>query len=244
MSAYQRILVIPDTQLKKGVPTRHLTAISNYIEAKRPDVILHLGDHFDMPSLSSYSLALEKEGKRYADDIAAGVNGMTLLTAFRKKARGYRPRMVFTEGNHERRVQRTVDNNPALEGVISAQDFRLPEFGWTVYPFLKVARLAGWEASHYFVSGPKGNPVSSAAALLRERQNSAIQGHVQSFQIATHSKTRKMGIFAGTAYMHDEAYLGPQANTCPRQIIVINEAKDGRGDLMIVSLSYLLREWT
>ena len=68
----KKYLVIPDTQVKPGVPTSHFTALSNYIAEKRPDVIVHLGDHYDMPSLSSHSLAMEKEGQRYAKDIKAG----------------------------------------------------------------------------------------------------------------------------------------------------------------------------
>ena len=49
-----RHIFIPDTQVKTGTPTEHLIAAGNYIASKRPDVIIHAGDHWDMPSLSSY----------------------------------------------------------------------------------------------------------------------------------------------------------------------------------------------
>jgi len=43
-------LVIPDTQAKPGAPTKHLEWIGRYILDRRPDVVVHLGDHWDMPS--------------------------------------------------------------------------------------------------------------------------------------------------------------------------------------------------
>lgn len=241
MKKYRKFLVIPDTQCKPGVPTRHLSAISNYIEEKRPDVIIHLGDHFDLPSLSSYSLAGEKEGKRYADDIVAGKDAMFRLTAFRD-VKKYRPEMHFLMGNHEYRVHRTVDANPHLIGAIGEKDFELERYGWTVHPFLNILRRNGVEFSHYFVSGPMGRPVTSAAAMLRERQGSCVQGHVQKVDIAIHPKTQKTAIMAGTCYLHDESYLA-QSNTCKRQIVMLHEVYEGRFDPMFVSLGYLLRQY-
>ena len=47
-------LVIPDTQVKPGNSVEFLTHIGKYIVEKQPDTIIHLGDHADMPSLSSY----------------------------------------------------------------------------------------------------------------------------------------------------------------------------------------------
>jgi hypothetical protein len=50
-------LFIPDTQVKPGVPTVHLSWIGQYIVdrfAGRPFdlTIVHAGDHYDLPSLS------------------------------------------------------------------------------------------------------------------------------------------------------------------------------------------------
>jgi len=38
--------IIPDTQVKPDVPINHLEAAGNYIIEKQPDVIVHLGDHW------------------------------------------------------------------------------------------------------------------------------------------------------------------------------------------------------
>jgi hypothetical protein len=68
-------LIIPDTQAKLGVPTDHLRWIGEYIVERKPDVVIHLGDHADMPSLSSYDVGKRDfEGRRYADDIEASAD--------------------------------------------------------------------------------------------------------------------------------------------------------------------------
>jgi hypothetical protein len=243
MSRYRKVLVIADAQVRPGVKTQHLTAISNYIAAKRPDVIVCLGDFADMPSLSKHSLAMEKEGQRYAADIQSVHDGMTKLVAFKKKCKGYNPRMVMTLGNHEERIPRTVLEQPNLEGVISLADLKYKEFGWEVHPFLKVVNIDGTEFSHYFTTGVMGRPASSAAVVLRERQSSAIMGHVQSFEMAVHKRTQRTAIFAGLTNLHDEPYLGPQGNGCRRQIIMLHEFRDGQFDPCFVSLKYLLRSY-
>ena len=47
-----RHLVIPDTQCKPGHSFEHLEWAGQYAVKTKPDVIVHLGDHWDMPSLS------------------------------------------------------------------------------------------------------------------------------------------------------------------------------------------------
>jgi len=62
--------IIPDTQTRPGLTYEHLTAAGNYMVAKQPDVVIHLGDHWDMHSLSSYDKGTKKaEGARYQNDI-------------------------------------------------------------------------------------------------------------------------------------------------------------------------------
>lgn len=105
-------IVIPDTQCKGGIDMDYLRWYGEYIALKMPDVIVHLGDHADMPSLSSYDKGKKAmEGQRVQKDIEASIKGMNLLLApikelqdSQKKMYGtvlYKPRMVLTLGNHE-----------------------------------------------------------------------------------------------------------------------------------------------
>lgn len=75
-----KIAVIPDTQVRPGVDLSYLSHIGAYIAEKEPDAIVHLGDHWDMPSLSSYDFGKKQyEGRRYIADIEAGNDGFALL---------------------------------------------------------------------------------------------------------------------------------------------------------------------
>lgn len=240
-----KVVVIPDTQVKPGVNTDHLEHIGNYIAEKQPDVIVHLGDHFDLPSLSLYDVGKRQfEGRRLKADIESGIAGMKRLVDPFGNIKGYRPRMEFMMGNHEYRLQRVIDLDPKLEGTLDLSDLRITEYGWTVNPFLEVIDIAGCEFSHYFTSGVMGRPVSSAAVLLRERAKSAIQGHVQKFDVAVHQKTGQMAMMAGICYTHTEEYLTPQGNSCRQQIVVMHELREGIYDPMMVSLDFLARRYS
>ena len=182
-------LVIPDTQVKPNSPTDHLRWAGLYAAEKKPDVIVHIGDHFDMPSLSSWDVGKKSfEGRRYKDDIEAGIHAMEVfLQPIRdeqqrlkvNKHKQWRPRMVFTLGNHENRIERAIESDPKLDGLIGYKDLQLEEMGWEVYDFLDVVVIDQIAYAHYFTSGILGRPVSSARNMLSKKMMSCIWGHVQ-----------------------------------------------------------------
>ena len=243
-------IVIPDCQVKAGVPTQHLGWIGNYIVEKKPDVVVCIGDFADMPSLSSYDKGkIQSEGRRYVKDIAAVHAAMDVLLKplqdYNRAAKErYKPAMHLTLGNHEYRIIREVEENPRFEGRFNYSDLSYEDFGWKVHDFLKVVELDGIEYAHFFTSGVMGRPVSSAAAMLRERQKSCTMGHVQYTDMAIHKKTQNIGMFCGICYLHDEEYLNPQGNVSRRQIVVKHEV-DGKGhyDPMLVSLKFLEKNY-
>jgi hypothetical protein len=243
-------LVIPDCQIKPGVPTEHLGWIGNYIVEKQPDVIINLGDFADIDSLNSYTKGKrEAEGKRLAKDISSVVHAMEALLKpihdfNRTSEMKYKPEMHLTLGNHEYRMEREVEDNPRLEGMFDMGDLGYADNGWTVHDFLEILKLDGVEYSHYFTSGNMGRPVTSAAALLRERQCSAVMGHVQHTDMAFHKKTQNIAMFAGICYLHSEKYLGPQGNSTRRQVVMLHEVEDGKFDPMFVSLRFLQKRYS
>lgn len=242
--------VIPDVQVGPGTPTDHLRCIGNYLVDKQPDVIVQIGDFADMPSLNSYTKGKrEAEGRRLAHDIASVVHAMeTLLKPIHDYNRTaevkYEPEMHLCNGNHEYRMEREVEENPNLEGMFHMGDLGYEDAGWTVHPFLEVVTIDGIEYAHYFTSGNMGRPVTSAQALLRERQRSCTMGHVQHTDMAIHKKTQHIALFAGICYTHDEKYLGPQGNATRRQIVMKHEVEDGRYDPMMVSLRFLQKRYS
>jgi hypothetical protein len=250
-------LVIPDTQIRAGDNLDFLTATGNYIVEKQPDVIVQIGDWADMPSLSSYDVGKKSfEGRRYLTDIAASKEAMAaLLTPInsynqRQKKNGkkqYKPRMVLTTGNHEFRINRAVELDAKLEGVLSMEHLKYREFGWEVHDFLEVVVIDGIAYSHYFVTGVAGRPASSAAAQFRKTNMSCIAGHQQGLQIHTGGRAdgaRLTSIIAGSFYEHDEDYMGPQGNKHWRGLLVLHEVQDGQFDLMPVSLDYVKKKYS
>jgi len=249
-------LVIPDTQVRPGDDLTFLTAIGNYLTEKQPDRVIHLGDHADMPSLSSYDQGKKSfEGRRYTSDIAAARKGMETLwapvEAYNRKAKSghrerYKPSRDILLGNHEARINRAINDDAKLEGVLSIDDLGYKEYGWNQHEFLDVVILDGVAYSHYFVTGVAGRAASTASAQIRKTNMSCIAGHQQGLQIATASRAdgaRLTSVIAGSCYLHDEDYLGPQGNKHWRGVLMLHDVSDGEFDLMPVSLPFLMRKY-
>ena len=249
-------LVIPDTQVKPDQSVEHLRWAGQYAADKKPDVIVHIGDHWDMPSLSSYDVGTRSfEGRRYVRDIEAGIAGMeAFLEPIRNeqdrlknnKWKQWKPRMVFTLGNHENRITRAIDSDPKLEGLIKFDDLKLEEMGWEVIPFLQPIVIDEIAYCHYFTSGVMGRPVSSARLMLQKKYMSCIMGHVQDRDIAYARKadgTNMLGLFSGIYYQHDEDYLTPQTNGSWAGIWMLNEVGNGGCDELPVSINYLRKKY-
>ncbi len=245
-------LVIPDTQVKDCVDLTYLDWVGRYIVDHRPDVIIHIGDFADMPSLSLYDVGKKSfEGRRYLRDIEVAKAAMQRLLApmreynalkKKNKEKLYKPRMIMTLGNHEDRISRAVNADSKLEGVMSVDDLGFAEQGWEVYPYLQPVIVNGIVYCHYFTSGIMGRPVTSAQLLLQKKHQSCVMGHVQDRQIAYSRRAdgrQITGIFAGCCYLHDEDYLGQQGNDYWRGIWVLHEVNEGSFDEMPVSMGYL-----
>ena len=236
-------MVVPDVQCRPDVDYSHLKWIGNYAADKQPDVIVCLGDFADMPSLSGYSVGkATAEGKRYAADIATDKDAMRLLMQPMRMVRKWHPSLELTLGNHEDRIDREAEVNPRWQGFLSSAALGYKEQGWTVHPYLEVAKIDSVEYSHFFVSGVMGRPVSSASALLRQRQCSAVMGHVQRIDVAVHPNTQYIGLFAGICYQHEEPYLTPQGQSTKRGIWMLHEVHDGTFDPMFCVTWFLETE--
>ncbi len=246
-------LVIPDTQTQPGVPLDHMRWAGLYAAKKRPTSINHLGDHWDMSSLSSYDKGKRSsEGHRYSLDIAAGNKGIELFMEpiYEEMERSllteefpWDPELHFFLGNHEDRIERATNDFAAMDQTIGYKDFNLVQHGWQVHPFLEVVLIDGVAYSHFFTSGTMGRAVTSARALLTKKHMSCVMGHVQRYETAmdyTAEGLRITGLFAGCFYQHDESYLNPQGNAATwRGLHVLYGVKDGEFTHNSIDLPYL-----
>lgn len=254
-------IVIPDTQVKPGVPLDHLSWIGRYIvDAFRDHPrlrVIHLGDHADMESLSSYDKGKkEMEGRRYRRDIEAANYGFDLLNAAlieenerrrRNKERLWLPDRHILLGNHEDRITRAVSSDAALEGTIGTDDLNYAQHGWIVHDYLEVVVLEGVAYSHYFYNAMNGRPYTGMIETrIKQVGQSFTQGHQQTLMYGLHwglSERARHGLVAGSCYLHDEDYKGPQGNRHWRGIIVCHQVEEGSYSPMFVDLDYLCRRY-
>ena len=241
--------VIPDTQCAPGTPTIHLEWIGRYIKEKSlawsdSDItVIHLGDHWDMPSLSSYDHGKKSmEGRRYLQDVEFANKGFALLN---NHLVDLKIRKVFLFGNHEERIVRAAEFDAQLDGLLTLDSLETP--GWERYKFLVPVTIDGVVYCHYFYQPMSGRPYSGENIKLRLKTigHSFTMGHQQTLDYAIRfvNGQAHQGLVAGSAYLHDETYKGPQGNAHWRGIIVCHNVNDGSYDPMFISLDYLCRRY-
>lgn len=242
-----KIAYIPDAQVAPGVPMDHLSWAGQYVAAKQPDIIVCGGDFGDFSSLSIHGRGERRfEGRRYMNDLAAFHQGMQLFLDPIKAANNYKPRLIFTEGNHENHIERATQQDAKLAGLMSRADLCLEEYGWETYDFLQPVGIAGVAFCHYFPSGVMGRAITSAPELLRKLHMSAVAGHQQGREIAYGRRAdgqQMTAIISGSFYQHDMEYLSPFTNAHWRGIWMLHEVRDGQFDEMAVSINFLKRKF-
>lgn len=245
------LLLIPDTQVRPGVNIDHLGNLGEYIAETQPQAIVHIGDHWDMPSLSSYDKGTAKiEGRRVRTDIEAGNEAMRLLweptrrlqaAQRRNRKRVYVPEAHLHLGNHEDRILKYENNHPEIQGALGFET--LDTSGWTVHRFLTVHQLGGVNFSHYFYNPNTGRPYGGTAEhRLNKIKGSFVQGHEQGFKyhIEAVGDKRIHGLVAGSFYTHDEQYKGPQGNNHWRGFCNLYNVQDGMYDLEVVDIARMV----
>lgn len=253
-----KILVIADTQRRPDnvqLNTPLDIAIGNMIVAEQPEVVVHIGDHFDMPSLSTYDMPKNNrrtiDGREVAADVAAGRQSMDRILAPLRdlqqrqkdsKHKVYRPRMVFTLGNHEERILRF----PELRGLVGIPDL-FAGTPWEVYDYLEPVTFGGVEFVHFAANALSGRPFGGSAEYrLNKTKMSVVQGHEQTFKYAMEflNNGRALSfLVGGSCYLHDEPYKGPQGNNHFRGGFILHNVKDGIYDLEQVSCARMMEEY-
>lgn len=248
--------MIPDMQVKPGAPTDHINWVAQAIVDYAPDVIVHLGDHWDLPSLNSHVQpgSRELEGQRFAADIEAGNKAFadlcrpmeTEIGRQRKNRRKpWNPEKHFHEGNHEDRANRIAQADPKWMGHVGSHHCNVRDFEW--HPFLKINWIDGLAYSHFFQNSHSAHAIGgSVDNRLNKIGASFVQGHEQGKREGsriTASGRTMYGLVAGSCYLHVENYRGRQGQRHWRGIVVLNEVEGGEYDIMPLSLRYLCKKY-
>jgi len=238
---HKRHLVVPDTQVGPGHDLRYLDWVGRAIAHYEPDTLIMLGDWWDMASLSSYDKpgSVKMEGARYRRDVEVGNAAWVRWSLHFASLRRMKKHFLF--GNHENRICRAVANDARLEGTLGLEHLETP--GFTRHGFLERVWIDGIVYSHYFQNQLSAHAIGgSIDNRLNKIGDSFVQGHEQGFRYGNRvyptGKTRH-GLVAGSCYLHDEDYKGPQGNDHFRGIVVLNDVKDGDYCIMPLTLDYL-----
>ena len=253
----RRHLIIPDTQVKPGSDLTHFTWAGRAIVDYKPDVIVHIGDHWDLPSLSTHDApgSKEAEGRRVQTDIEVGNEAFRLLVApmvdhiarlIKGRRRVWKPECHFLFGNHENRLTRAIFRDPKWEGVISLDSLETPWF--QRHDFLKIVTIDGIKYCHYFPNPLSGKPIGGAIHnRLNHIGGSFVQGHQQGFLYASKQYPDHVshGLVCGRFYPHHESYRPSDVQESEwNGIVILNEVRNGNYDLMPLSFNYLRNKYS
>lgn len=256
MTEPKRHFLIPDTQVRPGVPLDHLAWVAQALVDYKPDTIVHIGDHWDMPSMSMHDApgSLLMEGARYDDDIKVGNDAFGTLCRpmeeeqarqARNKKKTWSPRKVFCFGNHEGRVTRAISKDAKWAGAIGEHHMVTRDF--ERHPFLERVWQDGLLYSHFFQSSHSHHAIGGTIDnRLNKIGASFVQGHEQGFRYGTRiqaSGATWHGLVAGSCYVHREGYRGNQGQKHWRGVVVLNEVRNGNYNLMPLTLDYLCRRY-
>ena len=239
-------LVIPDSHAHPDHNNRRYEWLGHLINDVKPDVVVDIGDWWDMPSLCSYDKGTKGfEGRRYKRDIDSGLDAQDRMMSIINKQKKKKPRFVRTLGNHENRIALAVSRDPVLEGTIGLSDLQSKECGFEEYPFLTPVEIDGVTYQHYFVAGISGRPIGGqrhAATLIARNLASSTCGHSHLFDYAVTADVRgtKMhGLVCGVYQDYHADFAGPANKLWSAGVVIKRGVENGNYDLERISLQRL-----
>lgn len=244
-------LVLPDSHACPDHNNRRYDWLGKLIVDLKPDVVIDIGDFFDMASLSAYDSGAKKayEGRRYQKDITAGLEAQDRVRLPLRVAKRKLPRFVRCLGNHEDRITRALEGDPVLRGTIGLNDLQSKEYGWEEHAFLEPVDIDGVVYSHYFVTGVSGKPISGenvAKLLLQKNFKSSTQGHSHLFDYAVRADAdgrHLHGLVTGCYVENNLPWADATAHMWHKGVSVCRNVENGQYDLQWISINALKKEY-
>ena len=246
-------LIIPDPHAHPDHHNKRAEWLGKLILDIKPDVVVNLGDMWDMPSMNSYEMGKKTWGRLYKADLDAGLDFDDKLHHYVRKAKKRRPRCVFLEGNHEHRLKRILNSKPELEGLIDFKDFDLDRNYHDVVEYHGqtpgIINIDGVSYAHYFISGVMGRPIGGehpAYSIITKLGSSATCGHVHTRDFSMRNDIagkRRLGLVAGVYQDYDSDWAGGINRLWWRGVVVKRRVEDGNYDHQWISLDALKKEY-
>lgn len=242
-------VIVPDSHAHPDYSNSRFRLAGQFIADIRPDVVINLGDWYDMPSLSSYDKGTKSfEGRRLRNDLAAGTAALDMFMSPIRARKKKLPRFIALQGNHEYRLNKAIEYNAALlDGVKT--DFSFPDYGFEWVPYNGatpgVINVDGILYSHYITRGGTDRALSSihqAASLLSQSMVSVVVGHKHTLDFSR--KVRMDGIpiqsiCAGWWGDFSPSFAGNGVDHWWSGITVLYNVENGQFDPEFVSMKRL-----
>lgn len=239
-------LVVGDAHWAPGQSMERAIWLARAINDHRPDVVVVIGDWYSMDSLCSHHSRREAEGHRVQADLEAGNEALQTLHDHLR----HEPELHFCEGNHEQRLARLAEENPALQGFVGMHLYGFQSMGWHVHPYLQPARIDGIRYQHCLPTRGRamlGGKYHAARMLDRVRYSESVTvGHSHRLQYRTeadHLGRRVHGLVAGCYFDHREGYAGEDNHEWWRGLLLCEGVEHGDYALRILPMSDLRRRY-
>lgn len=246
----KKYLVVPDPHGHPDHNNNRADWLGQLIKDEKPDVVVNMGDTFDMPSLSSYDKGKASfHGASYEKDIESGVEFLDRMWHPIKKSKKKKPKSVFLVGNHEQRLHKVMEYQPELSGDkygIGWKDYCLADYHNVVVPYsgqtYGIYNSDGISFAHAMVSGLMGRPIGGdhhAASLLSKNHSSCVVGHSHTADFAIRSTTsgkKIMGLVAGVYQDYESGWAGNLNKLWWRGVVMLNGVEDGVFDPQFISM--------
>jgi len=248
----KNILVIPDIHCTPEESNERADWLSKFIIDTKPDIVVNMGDQFDMASLSSYDKGKRSfQGKSFKNDLESGLEFHSRLWDPIRATKKKLPYRIVLEGNHEHRIERALDLSPELDGTIGFRDYDFDSYYNEVVRYEGgtpgIVDVCGTLFAHYFISGVMGRPMGGkwpAKAILEANKQSSVQSHIHTLDYATTvTQGNKIihSLVAGCYHDKVPGWAGNIGRFWRSGVAVLENARDGDFDFSWIS-SHRLRD--
>lgn len=243
-------LIIPDGHAHPDFDNSRFDYLGRLIADVKPDVVINIGDGADLSSLSTYDKGKRSfAGRSYKKDIDSFLDSQERTWAPIRKLKRKLPFSIYLEGNHEFRIERTLDLSPELAGTVSFNDLDLRRNYDEVVRYNAgtpgICVIDGVAYAHYFISGVMGRAIGGehpAHALIMKQGMSCTQGHIHTRDFAERTDatgSRRLGLICGVFQDYDSPWAGEINKLWWRGAVIKEFVENGQYNLRFISLEQL-----